>query len=772
MIPFIRSATLCSLCLLALPCVADDDVAHGAPLPVIALPEPASETPTEPLEPATPVVLDTIVVTGELLTRDADRTISSVAVHSGAEIERSTARDLYDVIRATPNASLEDNDYGFGGMTLRGIGSYGASGAGAYASYGTTSAIVLDGVGLPRSALAYADLAAFDLAAVEIFRGPQSTSQGRNAMAGAVIVNSVAPEPVGGLSPQLRGRFAGGDYGAHQYAGAAELTLWPDVLAVRVTHDDRNDDGDIRNATRDADDAAQRDSRSTRIRAHWRPGGVDGRYSALLSAADLYRYQGSTYVQLSEERSRIARNDAPQDYENDARLYSIDQRLRLADDWTLRAVSAWFRSQTFSRFDIDYGAADDGATQQWENAKGFSQELRLEFSGERLRGTLGAYYFDESTRDRSLGFLKLQSVAALALNQVCGALPAALQGLCRLGVNVPLPLGSVLFDSGTPTEVEDVALFGEMDWSVTERLTLTAGVRVDREKNGRVVSTTTSGDNPLSAGIVAALKGSALPADGDTPVSREFSEVLPKLALNYEVFSGWFLGAAYAEGYRPGGDGYNQVSGRFFSFDSERTRNTELSFKGRHLPWHLQVALNLFHTRWEDMQVQGGRGIDNYMENAGLATIRGGELELRWRALDSLALVGGYGVTSGRFDRYVSTEGDDYAGNRLPKAPKYSGVLAIEWSPWPELLIRPDVQWAGTTPANADNQPQHELHSHQLINLAVRWQIGSFGLFFAGTNLTDEHYRKDANNFGTAGYDVVSLGDRRRLMGGLEFQFQ
>lgn len=746
--------------------------ARAEDLPTIPLANEPAPVPAEKLEPEA-VRLDEIVVTGELLTRSIEHTTSSVGVYTGAEIARTTARDIYDVIRATPNASLDDSDYGVGGMTLRGIGSYGASGAGAYASYGTTSVVVLDGVGLPRSAQSYADLSAFDLETVEIFRGPQSTSQGRNAMAGAVIVNSVAPEPMAGFSPQLRSRFAGGDYGIRQYAGAAETTLWPDVFAIRVSHDDRRDDGDLYNAARDENDAARRDSHSTRLRANWRPGGADGRYSVLFGVSDLHRYQGSSYVQQSQEQSRTALNDAPQDYENDSRLYSLDQRLRLNDAWDLRAVSAWFRSETFSRFDTDYGAQDDGATQQQENAKGFSQELRLEYGGERLRGTLGAYYFDEHTDDSSIGFLKLQSVAALALSQACSGLPPILGGLCNGIGNIPLPLGSVLFDSATPTQVEDMALFGELDWSVTERLTLTAGVRADREKNSRVISTMTSGDSPIATIAVNALKGSALPADGDTPVSREFSEVLPKLAVRYELFDGWFLGAAYAEGYRPGGDGFNQVSNRFFSFDSERTQNTELSLKGRHLPWNLQVSLNLFHTRWDDMQVEarGDSPVDNFMENAGRSTIRGGELELRWRPFHALQLVGGYGLTDGRFDEYVSVEGDDFSGNRLPKAPRYSSVLALEWMPWPDLLIRPDVQWTGATPANADNRPQHELPGYRLINLSARWQIGPFGLFFAGTNLSDERYRKDANDFGTAGYDVVSLGDRRRLVGGLEFQF-
>ncbi len=753
-----RRAALARLLAVTAGVTASGAVAQQAqePLPTIAV---GAEAPADARrEAAEPVELETVYVTGELLTREAAQTVSSVALLTGAQIERSTVRDVYDVLRATPNAAIEDSDYGFGGMLLRGIGSYGASGAGAYASYGTTSVVVLDGVGLPRSALAYADLSAFDLDTVEVFRGPQSTSQGRNAMAGAMIVNSVAPEPLSHFSPQIRGRVALGNQGSHQYAGAAEATLWPEVLALRVVHDDRADDGDVRNATRSESDAARRDSRSTRIRLAFQPGGPDGAYRALFSASDLRRYQGSSYVQLEHEGDRTALNDQPQDYDNQARLYALDQRLRFSDAWSLRAVSAWFDSETFSRFDTDYSQNDYGATQQWEDSTGFSQELRLSYAGERLRGSFGVYYYDEDNGDDQSGYLDLNFF---------------LQGtpLCEVPMACSLPLGRVVYDSSTPSKVTDMAVFGELDWLLADRLTLTLGLRADREDNSRVLTTNYTGDTLASTLLVTSLKGSVLPADGSVPVSREFSEVLPKLALRYEVFDGWFAGAAYSEGYRPGGDGYNQVSGRYFTFDSEYTRNAELSFKGVYAPWRLQSAFNLFYTRWDDMQVQGGSGTDTYIENAGRATIYGGEWEMAWRAFKPLQIVGGLGVTHGRFDRFRNLAGDDLSGNRLPKAPEYSGALALEITPFKGLLIRPDITLVGMAPANPDNRTVHELPAYQLLNLAVRWQLWNVGLFFTGTNLTDENFRKDANDYGSAGYDVVSLGERRRLVGGLEFQF-
>lgn len=703
--------------------------------------------------------LEEIVVTGELLDRRLEQTLSSVAVIDGEAIKNSAVTDIYDVIRATANAGLEDSDYGYGGMTLRGIGSYGSSGSGAYASYGTTSVVVLDGVGLPRSALSYADLSAFDLASVEIFRGPQSTSQGRNAMAGAVVINTVEPALGEDWQAAIQGRLSGGNQGYQQTAVAANLVLWPETLSLRLTHDQRQIDGDIHNPTRDKDDWGGSDGKSTRLLIKWQPGGADGEYTVLLGVSEIERYQGSRYVSQSREAQRQALVDAPVDYDSQSRLVSLDQHWQFGERWALRAISAYVESDTLSRFDSDYTAQPSGATVQRERARDLSQELRLSYLGEAVQAMIGAYYYDGVNDDTSEGFLSIN-----------GALETA--GMCGVEIVCGVPLGNILFDSGQPTDVQDMAVFAELDWSLTSRLTLTTGVRVDREKNSRVVQTYTSGDSPSAELAVTLLRGAgAVPEDGDFAVAREFSEVLPKIGLRYALADDWYLGAVYSEGYRPGGDGYNQVSGRYFQFDAEKTKNAELSLKGQHLPWHLYAALNVFHTRWEDMQVQGGEGVDNFIENAGLASIQGAELELRWQPFQRLGVAASMGVIDGEFDEFVNLQGEDLSGNGLPKAPEYSGSLALEWRPLSSLMIRPSVEWAGATPSLPDNRPEHELPAYELLNLSLRWELGALTVFAYGSNLTDEHYRKDANAYNSAGVNVASLGDARRWWGGVEFAF-
>ncbi|MES2489762.1 MAG: TonB-dependent receptor, partial [Pseudomonadota bacterium] len=674
-------------------------------------------------------------------------------------IENSTARDVYDVIRSTPNASWHDSDLGLSTITLRGIGSYGASQVGSGTIYGTATAIVLDGVALPRAAMGFSDLSAFDLDQVEIFRGPQSTSQGRNAMAGAVILNTAEPEVEDGFYPAIRGRVAAGNHAAYQGAAVVGVTLWPDKLAVRIVSDHRADNSDIHNTTREDPHWAGDASHGTRLRANFTPFGIDGAYQALASIGDIRRSNGNRYVEQTNESKREATADEPSYVDSKSRLYSLDQRLKLGEDWHLRSISAYARSTTLLHLDVDYSADADGFIAQTANSNAFSQELRATFDYDNWRGTFGLYYFKGLDGEASTG-----KTALLALLNATGLCP--LEALCNL------PVGNVLVDGDAPARIQNKAIFGEVDWHATEALTLTAGLRLDHEQNSRRVASYFSGDNPATqAGVLLLQTLKVLGPNGETNVGRSFSALLPKIAASYELFHNGFIGAAYAEGYRPGGEGYNYGSGRRYSFDAERTQNYELSFKGSFRAWKTQYALNLFRIDWSDMQVPVGSLLDSYIANAGNSRINGGELEVSTSPFKQLRIVGGLGITRGRFIDFVSTAGD-FSGNPLPKAPKYSGSLALEWSPLRNILIRPEVQRTGSSPAQSDNKPGHQITGYTLLNLSLRWNEGNVGLFFNGSNLTDRNYRQDAATPGLGGGDVAALGYGRSLMGGLEFQFK
>ncbi|RZF57392.1 hypothetical protein EWE75_24850 [Sphingomonas populi] len=111
---------------------------------------------------------------------------SSVAVTTNATITDQNLISAYDVLERTPNLSVNGNKTSF---SIRGIDAFNVSGSGD----GALASVYLDGAVLLETALAAGPLDLYDIAQVEVFRGPQSTVQGRNALAGAVIIRTTDP---------------------------------------------------------------------------------------------------------------------------------------------------------------------------------------------------------------------------------------------------------------------------------------------------------------------------------------------------------------------------------------------------------------------------------------------------------------------------------------------------------------------------------------------------------------------------------------------------
>lgn len=148
---------------------------------------------------AGPVVLGPITVTGERVERTVAETPSSVVVVTGEELEGSPARDsVEEVLERIPNITSEGT--GNEAPTIRGVNSTGVlSGADAFLGGSRPrSTITVDGRPLSFNEYIFGTTSIFDLERVEVFRGPQTTAQGVNSIAGAVYVTTADPtfEPV------------------------------------------------------------------------------------------------------------------------------------------------------------------------------------------------------------------------------------------------------------------------------------------------------------------------------------------------------------------------------------------------------------------------------------------------------------------------------------------------------------------------------------------------------------------------------------------------
>ena len=138
------------------------------------------------VDPATQV--DEVVVTGEKFERTLQETTTSVAVTTARRIEQESIVSLQDIYNRTANVS---ETYGSAGFTIRGVSVSGVSGAGD----APLTTVYVDGAPLPSGILFNGPTDVWDMQQVEILRGPQSTLQGLNALAGAVVLRSRDPGP-------------------------------------------------------------------------------------------------------------------------------------------------------------------------------------------------------------------------------------------------------------------------------------------------------------------------------------------------------------------------------------------------------------------------------------------------------------------------------------------------------------------------------------------------------------------------------------------------
>ncbi len=182
--------------------------------------------------------IEKIVVTGHKIDRSLQETPTSVAVVTAKQIEEQQLYDFYDVIESTVNVT---GDFG-ADFAIRGINSFNVSGGG----NSFLTSVYLDGAPLPEKLISQGGFSTWDASQVEFLRGPQSTLQGRNALAGAVVVNTYEPT----YEWQGKGRLIIGENGQQEAAIAFGGTLVEDQVAFSFSGETRDFDGFNENTTR------------------------------------------------------------------------------------------------------------------------------------------------------------------------------------------------------------------------------------------------------------------------------------------------------------------------------------------------------------------------------------------------------------------------------------------------------------------------------------------------------------------------------------------
>ncbi|MCC5872467.1 MAG: TonB-dependent receptor [Gammaproteobacteria bacterium] len=179
----------------------------------------------------------------------------------------------------------------------------------------------------------------------------------------------------------------------------------------------------------------------------------------------------------------------------------------------------------------------------------------------------------------------------------------------------------------------NVALFGQLDYRLTDELVLIAGLRWDNEKKGFNHCGVGAGSAALR---ICEADFGAGPVDTTISGSQTWSNLSPKLGAQY-FFSDDLMGyATWSRAFRSGGFNGRATSPTTIGpFDEEQADNFEVGMKSAMLDGRMRANLSLFWLDYKDLQrpvirpnPSGGAGQETITENVGKARNRGAELEL------------------------------------------------------------------------------------------------------------------------------------------------
>ncbi|MEM7077848.1 MAG: TonB-dependent receptor [Pseudomonadota bacterium] len=654
--------------------------------------------------------IEEIIVVGSKTNATRQELGTSVGYFDGDRIEAETMLNVEDIFDRTANAFT--GTAGFGAYSIRGVNNNGI--AGAFSNSNALASIVLNGVALGISSGDYIKPSLFDAASAEILRGPQSSLQGPNSLIGAVYVNYNRPS-FGGYDGVLR--LQGGELGTQNIAFAQNLVLVEDTFAARLVVDRRESDGDVTNTVSGADDVQRIDEETVRLALRLQPM-ADERLTLDLTYTNNDSDSNAFGLVVAPPGGDLFDREQPynveDEYPSDFEQFAFEVNWQLNDRWRLTSVTGSNDFDLEQRFDGDLTQFDFLGVSGFIQEEQLSQELRLNYEGDRYDALVGVFYSDA---DYSTGFAGV------------GIFPDGMGGVAPFNTS-----------TDNTENIEQRALFGQIAWRLSDDFLLTLGARLNSEER--------SNDNFAdNNGLISNLSD-----------SESFNQFIPTAELSWQAGDGTSVGFKYARGFQAGGIAFAVFLGRANPYDEEFTDNFEVFLRHKSEDGRLIVNANAFYIDWSDQQVTstlpgGFPGFDDQVLNAGESEVRGLELEIEWLASDEFNLFASLGIVDTEFKEFV-LNGVDLAGEPFPQAPDFNAAVGVNWEN--------EQGWFGAATMSYVDSTFTEINAPDVTAIGARKLLsGRFGyagdrweVYLWGTNLLDDEYELglfDGTTFGLPG---------------------
>ncbi len=510
-----------------------------------------------------------IVVTAQRREQNLQDVPLAVSAASAETLQRQEAVSTYSLLRLFPNVSGgQISGAGANNYSIRGL-----SNAETAATFDSPVGTYIDGVYIAR--INANNFALFDVDRIEVLRGPQGTLFGRNTTNGAV--NIVLKRPAREFGGSIEGEV--GNFDHWQLRGSVDVPVSP-KFRTRFAAFKTDEDGWAKNVT-------------TGGTNNWHRGwGVRGAFTFDVTdkitwdlSAD-YVYDESPFISVFKNGDKFTtrsglkklgsivsgkKGEIPGNFLGNY-TYGITSDFRLETALgDLEFITAYRHLK--DRYSLDYfnGTSAIGGFVSIEYGlhKQFSQEIKLAGTtfGDALDYTLGVYYFYEDNDNDYTTVFRLGSGAPL------------------LGPDI------TLFNTA-----ESLAGYGQFDFHVTPKLTLTAGARLTTEEkkvhfknNGNPLAPVVTDQTLINAGI---------------PLEQDATVLTPRFAVQYEPVEDIMLFASATRGFKSGG--WNVRSNNALAlrdFLPEKVWSYEAGIRSQF--WDHRITANLtgFYAATSDLQI-------------------------------------------------------------------------------------------------------------------------------------------------------------------------
>ena len=689
--------------------------------------------------------LGTIIIKGSKFEQSLMQTPDSVSVVTAEEIERVAVADLYDVIERIPNVVAAFGDQGF---AIRGIDQRGVGGGGA----GLTITTYVDDAPLGNQTTFFGPTGSWDVAQIEVFRGPQSTNFGRNALAGAIYIRTRDP----GFEPDFRARLEVAEADTYQISAAGGTAIIDDTLAFRLSGDYRESKGFITNTLLN-EDADRSELSNIRGKLLFTPTQnirivTTHTYAENFAGDDIINNSGTETFERDVSYN-IAGQEGTETF-----LNAVNFEWDISDTWSLQSITT-YQSTDYIRFEdlnTQPGDTSDLGLDRRGSDKALSQEVRLKYSGDRLTALVGIYSVDtEASFDDDF------IVAGAELSPL-------LEGT---GLNI----GRNSFSS---SDTKNSAGFIDGEYRVNERIKLLFGARVDQEKTKRV----SAADTRFLPGIPSGLETLLNPFEGTTTTSTSasFDAFLPKFGVQYTIADHTNLAFVVQQGYRAGGSEIDVLRTGLINFDPEFLTNYEASTRSTLLDGDLTINSNIFYADWQDQQVpepiilaDGTTSTLTRTVNAGESTLMGFEIDADFAVDSTLDIYGSLGYVKTEFEDFITSQ-FDYTGNSFAFAPEWSYNVGFNKIHEVGIFYGVDVSYRDD--AFSDNENEDVVETYTLVNVRVGYEFNDYSrITVYARNLFDDDYDTFRNRDFDASGNFLSgtsrVGDPRVVVVRLEANF-